>query len=132
MVDPIITNNDLGSVVIADARFRDETLVFAGAKTLAVGTILGRVVASGKYKDYVVAGAGGEEVPKAVLLHEVVATGAGDIPTRVMVVGEVRREKLIIDLDGDDSNITAAIIDQLRDYGIIATTVQELNIQDNQ
>ena len=71
-------------------------------------------------------------IPKAVLTYDVTATGAGDEQARVMVAGEVRKNKLIIDADGDDSNVDAAVIDQLRDYGIVPIDCPELNIQDNQ
>jgi len=37
-----VTNIDLGSVILSDAEFRDELLVFGGAGTVAAGTILAR------------------------------------------------------------------------------------------
>ena len=81
---------------------------------------------------YVVAGEGGTQFPKAVLTFDVVATGAGDIAIRDMVSGSVRKELLIIDADGDGSNVTDAILDLLRDFSLISIDVQELNILDNQ
>ena len=70
-------------------------------------------------------------IPKAVLTYEATSTGAGDIAVRAMVSGYVKQELLIVDADGDASNITNAIRDQLRDYGIIPQSVNELNIDDN-
>lgn len=234
MGDPVITNNDLGSVILKEGEFRDDLLTFAGAGTVIAGTILARkavadavtasaftgtgdgtvtlatvvpgqvvpivgayvlncivaltnggtfelvdpngaqvaggltltvgagaatvfeaaglqftitdgatdfvvgdtatltVAADGKLTPYVIAGAGGAQIPKAILTYDVTATGAGDESIRDMISGVVRAEKLVIDADGDASNITDAILDQLRDYTLISIDVQELNILDNQ
>lgn len=234
MADPVITNNDLGSVILKDAQFRDEALTFGGAGTEVEGTLLARkavddavaasavtgtgdgtvtagsvvagpivplvgvyvlncieavvnggiwelvdpngalvvtnliqtvgagaatvfeaagltftitdagtdfavddtatltVVANGKMVPYAIAGLGGAQIPKAVLTYDVTAAGAGDEQIRAMVAGSVRKERLIISADGDGSNITDAILDQLRDFTIVSTDVQELNINDNQ
>lgn len=234
MSDPVITNNDIGSVILKEGEFRDDLLTFAGASTVIAGTILARkavadavtasafvgtgdgtltlatvvpglvvpvpgiytltctavvtnggvfaltdpngaivaaglsltvgagaatvietaglqftvtdggtdfvigdaatltVAADGKLVPYAIAGAGGAQVPKAILTYDVTATGAGDEAIRDMVSGVVRAEKLVIDADGDASNITDAILDQLRDYTLVTIDVQELNILDNQ
>ena len=128
-----ITNNDLGSVVYKDGEFRDDLLTFAGADTFAEGTILARDSVSLKLVPFVKGGVTNENgIPKTVLTYEVSATGAGDVAVRSLVSGTVRKERLIIDADGDDSNVDNAVIDQLRDYSIVAANVQELNILDNQ
>jgi hypothetical protein len=90
------------------------------------------VAADGKLVPYVVAGDGGAQFPKTVLTFDVTATGAGDEAIRSMVSGSVRAERLIIDADGDNSNVTDAILDLLRDFSLISIDVQELNILDNQ
>jgi len=90
------------------------------------------VAADGTLVVFAIAGAGGAQKPKAILTYDVVAAGAGDIPIRAGVKGLYRKERLIIDADGDGSNITDAILDQLRDFGLVPIDVQELNIQDNQ
>jgi hypothetical protein len=46
-----------------------------------------------------------------------------------MIGGQVRREKLVIDAGG---TVTDSIVDKLRDFGIVALSVDELNIPDNQ
>ena len=51
---------------------------------------------------------------------------------RPLVEGAVCKERLVIDADGDASNIDAAVLDELRDYSIVAVDVKELNILDNQ
>ena len=128
-----VTNVDLGSVILKNAQHRDDTITFAGADVFAEGTILARDSVSGKLVLFVKGGATNENgIPKAVLTYDITATGAGDLPGRAMISGEVRKERLIIDADGDDSNIDAAVIDQLRDYGIVAINVTELAELDNQ
>ncbi len=128
-----ITNVDLGNVILKDGEFRDDLLTFAGAATVKEGTILARDSVSLKLVPFVKGGATNENgIPKAVITYDVTATGAGDVPVRDMVSGSVRAERLIIDADGDGSNVDAAVLDQLRDYSLVSIDVQELNILDNQ
>lgn len=87
------------------------------------------VVVDGDAVIYAVDGIGGAQIPSMVLTYEAVATGVEDQAQRAMVAGEVRREKLVIDAGG---TITDRLVDQLRDFGIVARSVTELNIQDNQ
>jgi len=128
-----VTNNDIGGVIVKDAEFRDDVLTFAGADTFAAGTILARDSVSGKLVVYVKGGVTNENgIPKALLTYGVTATGAGDVPVRAAVRGVYRKEQLIIDADGDDTNIDAAVVDQLRAYGLTPIDFTELNILDNQ
>lgn len=127
-----ITNNDNGNVILEGAEFRDELFTFAGADVIAEGTILARTTATGKLGFFDPGGAGGLEIPTHVISYDVEGTGAGDVTVRPIVAGKVRKERLIIDADGDGSNITNAILDQLRDVSIIPVDVTELNILDNQ
>ena len=128
-----ITNVDLGNVILKDGEFRDDLLTFAGAATVLEGTILARDSVSLKLVPFVKGGVTNENgIPKAVVTYDVVAAGAGDESIRDMVSGSVRAERLIIDADGDGSNVDAAVLDQLRDYSLISIDVQELNILDNQ
>ncbi len=133
MSDPIITNVDLGSVILKNGEFRDDLLTLAGADVIAEGTILARDSVSLKLVLFVKGGATNENgIPKAVLTYPVTVTGAGDVKVRDMVGGSVRAQRLIIDADGDASNIDAAVLDQLRDYALVSIDVSELNILDNQ
>lgn len=133
MPDPIITNVDLGSPILENARFRDNLMTFAGADTMAKGTIIARDTSSLKYVIYVKGGStNGNGVPQGILTEEVVSTGAGDVAVRVGIAGDFRKERLIIDADGDDSNIDGAVIDLLLDVGLVPIDVSELNLQDNQ
>lgn len=90
------------------------------------------VAANGKMVPFVIAGAGGAQVPSQILTYDVVAAGAGDVAIRAGVAGKYRKERLVVDADGDASNITDAILDQLRDYGLVPIDVSEQNILDNQ
>ena len=133
MADPVITNVDIGGVILNDAQFRDELLTFGGAATLLAGTILARDSVSLKMVPFVKGGATNENgIPKEILTYEVTAAGAGDIAIRGGVAGSYRLPKLVIDADGDASNIDAAVMDELRNYGLVPIDVQELNILDNQ
>jgi hypothetical protein len=87
------------------------------------------VAADGDYVIYDPTGTGGAEFPRAILTVAYTATGASDVPFRPLVKGRVRREKLVIDGGG---TVTDAIVEQLRDYMIIAQDVDETYIQDNQ
>jgi hypothetical protein len=102
-----------------------------GTDFVATDTFTMVVVANGLMVPFVIGGVAGAGVPKAVISYDVVAAGAGDEPVRPAVSGEVRKEKLIINADGDGSNITDAILDQLRGFTIVSQDVQELNIADN-
>lgn len=90
------------------------------------------VAADGDLVPYAVAGAGGAQIPVAVLTYEVSATGAVDKPVRVLVRGEVNKNRLIIDADGDASNVDNVVIGKLQDVGIIATDVTQRSVLDNQ
>jgi hypothetical protein len=126
MPNPETTYLDLGSIELEGGKFRDELLTFAATDTFARGTILARLTATGKLVPFAPGGTGGAEVPLAVLTYEVSRTGAGDVPIRALVAGEVNRQRLIIDADGTGVNVTSAVVDGLRHYGIVATDVQQL------
>lgn len=89
------------------------------------------VVANGKLTAYAIGGAGGVQIPLAILTYEITVTGAEDKPARVGISGKYRKQKLVIDADGDDSNVDNAVMDKLRNYGLVPVDVEELNIPDN-
>ena len=121
--DTLVTTFNVGGL---------EIVVTEGSTDFAAGDKFAlAVVANGKMVPFVVGGVAGAGVPIEVISYDVVAAGAGDEPCRPAISGEVRKEKLIIDADGDGSNITDAILDQLRDFTIVSQNVQELNIADN-
>jgi len=128
-----VNNINVGSVILSEAQSRDDLLTFTGAGTVLAGTILARSTADGNLIPFVKGGTtAGDGIPKTVLTYDVTATGAGTEAIRSMVAGSVRKERLIIIADGDASNVDDVVIDELRDFSIIATDTQELNIPDNQ
>ena len=128
-----IQNNSTVGVVLFSPTYNVETIVFAGAVTYLAGTILARDSVSLKLVLYVKGGSTNENgIPKAVLTQELEATGAGDLKSNVLIGGHVRLNKLVIDADGDASNVDKAVTDELRDYGIESFTSVQLAEFDNQ
>lgn len=113
------TSINIGSVALRDEQLRDETLTLAGAGTIVAGTILARDSGTLKLVKYVKGGVtAGNGIPKAILGYDLVAAGAADYPVRVLERGEVNKKRLVIDADGNDTNIDNAVIDQLRAFGL--------------
>lgn len=133
MPTSVITNIDNGSVALRDEEFRDELLTFGGADVLAAGTILARNTSTLKLQLYVKGGSSnGNGIPHFVLTYPVTAMGAGDIPVRVLSKGVVNKKRLVIDADGNDSNIDGTVIDLLRQVAITPVDVKQLGVLDNQ
>lgn len=235
MANMTVTNNDIGNPIISDARYRDDSLYFVSAGTVAKGTILARkavadaitasavtgtgdgtcteaavvagpivplvgvyvltcveevgnggrfkledpngallrtdlvltvgagaatvfevegmtfkitdgaedfdvadyfnltVAADGRLYPYAIAGLGG--VQKALTVAGYDMVGAADTtayPVRVPRSGNVDKTRLIIALDGDGSNITNAILDELIANSIIPGDVDDFSDLDNQ
>jgi hypothetical protein len=133
MPNATTTHLDAGALLLQGESFRhDELLTFGGAATVKAGAILARDSSTGKLVPYLVGGTtNGNGIPKYVLMHEVVATGVGDKPCSVLARGRVVRRRLVINADGDATNLTPAIVDMLRDYGIHAEEVAQLGKHDN-
>lgn len=85
------------------------------------------VAADGTLVPFNPAGAGGAQFPTHVLTYEVSRTGAGTVKVRALVKGEVDKNRLVIDVDGNNSNVNYTVIRQLREKGIIVTDVQSLS-----
>lgn len=133
MANITVNNVDLGAIAIKDAIFHDEIVNFSGADSFAAGTIMARHSSSGKLILFVKGGnSDGNGIPKAVLTYPIERSTGGDVYARVLVRGHVNRDRLIIDADGDGSNIDDVVIDQLRAYGIVASPVDQLAELDNQ
>lgn len=132
MANPNIVNFDTEDGIRAVEASEQGLVTFAGAKTLAKLTILGRITASGKYGFYASGASDGTEVPVAVLMNEVVATGAGDKAGSILLKGKVRTDKLIIDGSAAGVGITNAIKDALRTFDIIVEDATECAALDNQ
>lgn len=133
MSNSSIINCDTGSVILTDAAFDDDTLTFAGDGTVLEGTILARDSVSKKLVPFVKGGSTNENgIPKTIITYGVTATGAGDVAVRTGISGKYRTERLVIDADGDASNVDKDVIDQLRNYSLVPLSVTELNQLDNQ
>jgi hypothetical protein len=127
------TTNDNGGVIAPGFKeqTRPELITFGGAATLLAGCILARDSVSLKLVPFVKGGATNQNgIPKAVLLYPVTAAGAGDVMSDALITGGVRKERLVINADGNDSNIDSAVIDQLRAFGITPVTTQQLAVLD--
>ena len=132
MSNATTTNVDTGSVGLRDEEFSNELLTLAGADVIAPGTILARDSVSGKLVLYVKGGATNNNgIPVAVMTYEGEIAGAGDLPVRAMVAGKVDLNRLVIDADGDGSNVDHVERDGLRSFGIVAISVSELAGYDN-
>lgn len=132
MADPVIQNNDIGSVILESSWFGEDTLTFTAAGTYLEGTILARDSSTLNLIAFVKGGTTNENgIPKTILPYDVTVTAAGNVNVRVPRSGAFRKERLIILADGDDSNVDAAVIDQLRDYGLVPKEVNELLQRDN-
>lgn len=131
MGDPVITNVQKSSLVIDDPTYVDE-LFTGGADVLLANTILARSTATDKLVLFVKGGStAGNGIP-CCILPTATTIGTPDQNVRVLQSGVVREDQLVIDADGDSSNVDGAVRDGLRDKSIIVKPVQELNILDNQ
>lgn len=125
-----ITNNAVSGVILWEPVFDDAIALDAASITYPAGTLLGRITASGKLTKYTTAASDGSETPVAIAHQEVELAAGVDLPTRVLVGGQVRRGKLLAD---DPARvITIAEADALRDYGITSLTTSQNSELDNQ
>jgi len=127
MSNMTVTDIDTGDVELDESEFEDGVINFSGADTLVRGTILARHTGTLKWQIYVKGGSSnGNGTPQGVLSHELVATGSGDLPLRAMIKGTVNTRRLVIDADGDASNIDATVRDLLRAHGITPVDVDQV------
>ena len=128
-----MTNCETGNVILSNTQFEDGLLTFAGTGTVKSGTLLARDSVSGKFVPFVKGGTtNGNGVVKAIMTYDVTATGAVDKSIRPAIAGDFRKERLIIAADGNATNVDAAVLDAMRDYGLVAISVKQLAAYDNQ
>jgi len=118
------------------AKFRDGvlTITVPGAEAVTVkrGTLLAVDSVSKKFVPYVQGGATNEDgIVKAVMTSDCTLEATGDIGVRPQISGDLTAKLLVIDADGDGSNIGVEEVDGLRDYSIIAVDVTSLAQYDN-
>lgn len=119
------TNVDTGVPMLENPRYRDDIVVFAAAGTMKAGTILARNAAA-KLVPFVKGASDTTGVPLAIMAYDLVSAVTGDVHCRPAIAGGFRKERLIIAADGDDRNIDVAVLDALRDYGLVALNCKEL------
>jgi hypothetical protein len=132
MGNPEIINYFPGSGIKGIKKSEQALLTTGAALVVEPVTILGVITATGKYGVYDSGESDGTQIPKAVSMSKVDAAGAGDHVIQVILVGDIREENLIIQGGNPGENITKAIKDQLRDYGIIVESYPDDSILDNQ
>jgi len=128
----ITTIIDTGAPFSDNMQWEDGTLTVAGAMTVKRATILARDSVSGNLVPFVKGGTTNENgIPKKILGHEVVFAGAGSAAVRVASSGRCIHHRLVIHADGDATNITSVVRDQLQDYNIGVDLVTERSVLDN-
>lgn len=128
-----VTNIDLGGVTINTVNAETLVLAVTAPETLVEGLIIARNTTTGNAGFYARGGADGLDVARYVLLAETEVTAADVTATtksiRVMQVGKVRQDKLVI-------KVAAAIdwreIDGLKDNSISVVNTTDFSVLDNQ
>jgi len=80
---------------------------------------------------YDVDGTNGAQVPVAILPYEVVMTAGGSVAADAIFGGVVRKDKLVIDANGDDTNVTDHVMDLLAQTGIQVVFNTDVSVLDN-
>ena len=80
---------------------------------------------------YATDGTNGAQSPRAVLAYEVVVTAGGSVAADALVKGIVDSTRLIIDADGDGTNVDSNVLDLLAQTGITALPVTQTSTLDN-
>lgn len=133
MTDPVITNITPDRLIAGPIVKRGITLTFTAADTYVKGTILALDSSGLTYIAFVKGGSTNDNgTARAVLAEEVTVTAAGTAATTAIVGGEVFEDELVIDADGDASNVDAAVIGDLQDNNIVVQERTDQTIYDNQ
>lgn len=115
-----MTTTTLSKVILSNLEARDETLT-AAIKTYPAGTLLARDTSTLKLVPFVKGGStNGNGIINSVLSAELIASAVQDYSVSIMIAGQVDKDLLIINADGDASNVDAAIVDELAKMGIYA------------
>lgn len=115
-----MTTTTLSKPILSNLEPRDDVLT-AAIKTYPVGTLLARNTSTLKLIPFVKGGSTqGNGIINSVLSAELIATATQDYNVSVTIAGQVDKDLLIIDADGNASNIDAVIVDELAKMGIYA------------
>jgi hypothetical protein len=127
MPNPVSTSIDQTFIGMGDNEYRDESVKFAGAATLLAGCIMARDTGDGTLVPFVIGGStAGNGIPDCVLTEPLTATGAGNLPFRALISGRVNKTRLVVNADGNSSNITGAIEATLRARNIVPVKVDQI------
>lgn len=127
-----ISNEYKSNGIVESGRFESGLMTAAGADTFLDNTFVARDTSTLKFVPYVKGGStNGNGVIYGVLLNGFVAAGAGDTAVRIMVTGVVAKSKMVIDADGDSSNIDGAVKLTAKDNGIVIVDDTDLFVADN-
>jgi hypothetical protein len=133
MANIVVTNVVTGEVVLRNGEWSDNVVTLGAGITLLKGTLLARETATQKLLPYV---KGGDPTvdgtPTAVITYEFTSVAAGDYTIRPAIKGTLSFEKLVIAVDGDNSNIDQVVRDELRTYALPVVDVRDLTELDNQ
>jgi hypothetical protein len=134
VVDPnIVLDVGAGAATVVTTAGMTFTVTDGTTDFVAADFFTLTVAADGNMYLFATDGVGGVQKPLMVFTGaDLVVTAGGDYVVRPMKTGGVRAERLVIDADGDASNITAAILDELRSAGIYAQSVTDDSVLDNQ
>jgi hypothetical protein len=131
MANPTITNYEAYDGIKPEDT-EQGVITGSGADSFIRGTILGVITATGKYYPYNTGDSpSGTNIPKAILLNDVTTSASADYPAGIMLTGEIDEDKVMIDGGTQGANITQAIKDLLRTYGIIVKSKTEFGAIDN-
>jgi hypothetical protein len=102
-----------------------------GSTDFALGDLFTLTIDAGSYKwkPYVEGANDGTGEASGLLPSEVTATASGDLYRRMLIEGEVKKDKVVVDGGG---TLTDAMIKQLREKGMILLPSVEMRELDNQ
>jgi len=80
---------------------------------------------------YDIDGTNGAQVPVAILPYASVQTGGGSVACSALIGGVVRQDKLVIDADGDATNVSDHVMDLLANAGFTALPNTDVSVLDN-
>lgn len=133
MTEPTVTNYDPNDGIMKRGKYVDILLTAAGAHTFLKNTLLALDSSTLKAVPYVKGGVTDDNgTPRFLLTNEEVAAGAGDIPVRAMLTGEIATSRVVIDADGDASNIDNAVKALCKDHGLVLVDAAANWVEDNQ
>jgi hypothetical protein len=76
-------------------------------------------------------GTNGAQVPVAILPYAVTTTGSASVAADAVYAGVVKKEKLVIDADGDSTNVSDHVCDQLANAGFTVVFNTDVSVLDN-